>query len=71
MTKPAIGDDCSRCGGRIGVLDTRVSGAWRTRWLGCHDCGFRPPDNKQIVPLEHAPRQRRRMKRKNFRRRAA
>lgn len=66
-----LGAECPRCGGRIGVLNTRVSesGASRLRWLGCIDCGFRPDDNKQVVPIQFAPAQSRRtMLRRNLRR---
>jgi len=50
-----IGDPCPRCGQRIGVLNTRVDGEFRVRYLGCHHCGFRPDDNKRNLPRDQAP----------------
>jgi hypothetical protein len=50
------GDDCPQCVvGTIGVLKSVVFGKYRHRYLGCRACGFRPQDNKQIVPVEFAP----------------
>lgn len=66
------GDACPRCGaGRIGVLNTVVHAedGYRVRSLGCRGCGFRPDDNKRLVPLEYAPPQQRVMQRLALRRR--
>jgi transcriptional regulator NrdR family protein len=68
---PRLGEKCPNCKtGIYKVLNTRVSDEQdvRVRWLGCGCCGYRPPDNKQVVPLAAAPR-RRTMRRLNLRRR--
>lgn len=55
----SVGEVCPSCGkAQIKVLNTRPSESEgvRVRWLGCGGCGFRPPDNKQVVPLKFAPR---------------
>lgn len=51
------GDQCPRCDGRLQVVCTRVEGDYRYRWIGCRSCGFRPEDNKRVIPLEFAPAQ--------------
>ena len=66
-----LGETCPKCGnGVYQVVNTRVSDERdvRIRWLGCRSCGYRPPDNKQVVPLAHAPR-RLSMRRLSLRRR--
>ncbi len=45
------GDPCP-CGHYLIVVNTKPVGANRVRYLGCRACGFRPADNKVIVPLE-------------------
>lgn len=67
-----LGDDCPQegCDGRLGVLNTRVIGSERVRWIGCHACGWRPQNNKQVVPLAIAPLQRRRLRRLSPRRKS-
>lgn len=62
------GDDCPRCGGLIGVLNTRIEENVRVRWIGCHDCGFRPPRNRLEIPIDYSPPRRQRFSRLNFRR---
>ena len=52
---------CPQCGGRFGVVNTKIVGENRVRYFGCKEfetCGFRPEDNKEIVPLVQAPRRR-------------
>lgn len=46
---------CSQCGAMLQVLNTKIVGDSRIRYYGCRSCGFRPPKNKRIVPLEYAP----------------
>lgn len=48
---------CPRCGGHIQVVNTKIVGENRLRYLGCRKCGYRPPQNKLIIPLEYAPPQ--------------
>lgn len=67
-----LGDACPKCpGGTYKVLNTRVVAGeeYRVRWIGCGACGYRPPENKQIVPLEFAPRRLAGMRRLSLRRR--
>lgn len=47
---------CEHCGGRLYVYCSRISGAYRVRYLRCERCG-RPPKEggKQVVPLVYAP----------------
>lgn len=50
------GDDCPQCVvGVIGVIKSVVFGKYRHRYIGCRACGYRPENNKQIVPVEYAP----------------
>lgn len=56
MERYEIGSDCPQCGGVIRVLNSLILGESRVRYLGCGECGWRPEANKQVVPLEHAPR---------------
>lgn len=60
------GSECPECGGLVQVVNTVVEGSNRIRYLGCRECGWRPDDNKRVVPIAHAPR---RMRRLNLRRR--
>lgn len=64
-----IGERC-RCGGRVGVVNTFVTGEVRVRYLGCRECGWRPEQNKQVLPVEYAPRRRPKLRRIRMRRRA-
>jgi ssDNA-binding Zn-finger/Zn-ribbon topoisomerase 1 len=50
------GDPCPKCDGTIVVLNSRPKETYRVWYLGCGWCGYRPEDNKQIVPLEYAPK---------------
>jgi hypothetical protein len=50
------GDTCPACYRLLQVVNTIVIGASRKRYIGCRSCGYRPPNNVQVVPLEHAPR---------------
>lgn len=34
----------------------------RVRYYSCSNCGFKPKNNKQIIPIEYAPRKRLRIK---------
>ena len=49
------GDLCPSCGAQIQVVNTRIIGTQRVRYLGCRSCGYRPVKNKIIIPLEYAP----------------
>lgn len=61
MAKPIkyqSGDQCPnpQChGGVLVIVQTRVDGEWRNRYLGCRKCGHRPDDNKIVVPAKYAP----------------
>lgn len=59
------GCDCPLCGGRVGVVCTKIVGPQRVRYFGCKSpgCSYRPPVTKQIVPLAHAPARRKRLQR--------
>lgn len=59
-----IGESCPDCGAAIGVLNTYVAGETRVRYLGCRCCGWRPPHNKQTLPLRFSPRRSRRRRRR-------
>lgn len=65
----ALRHGCPECGGLVGVLNTRVEEAHRVRWYGCRECGWRPAENKQILPIDHAPGRRRLSRRTDLRRR--
>lgn len=41
----------------LGVLNTQISEdrSHRVRYLGCYACGFRPENNKLIIPIAMAP----------------
>lgn len=49
------GDPCLKCSGRLQVVNTKVAGDSRIRYLGCRACGHRPADNIIVIPLEYAP----------------
>ncbi|MDE2022397.1 MAG: hypothetical protein KGI71_05815 [Patescibacteria group bacterium] len=51
------GDACPKCKGVLQVVNTRVIGATRRRYIGCRGCGFRPDQPPQTLPLAEAPRQ--------------
>ncbi len=57
--RPQSGDPCgcAKCRGFLKVVDSKVKIDLqvRVRYLGCGECGYRPDDNKQIIPLEYAP----------------
>lgn len=42
---------------RLIVLNSRIRAGTRIQYLGCTRCGFRPPENKRIIPLSFAPPQ--------------
>lgn len=52
---PSSGDPCPNCGGRLVVVNSFASGDYRVRYLGCRACGYRPPNNRLVVPLRYAP----------------
>lgn len=54
LTSAKPGDVCS-CGGKLRVVNTRVIGQHRIRYLACGSCGQRPAKNKQITLLESVP----------------
>lgn len=66
MSSGGYGETCPKCGDTIGVENTRVEGNVRIRLMACRNCGYRPEDNKQVVPIELAPK--RITRRINFRR---
>ncbi len=39
------------------VINSRVRESHRVQYLGCKRCGYRPPNNKRIIPLTFAPPQ--------------
>ncbi len=41
------GDTCPQCGDRLQVINTRVVGEHRVRYVGCRTCGFRPPNSSK------------------------
>lgn len=50
------GDPCPKCeSGKLIVVDTKVDGNYRLRYLGCRTCGHRPEDNKMVIPVQYAP----------------
>ena len=56
--KPQSGDRCQMpgCDGRFTTYSTRVVGDVRIRYLHCNTCGYKPLENKLIIPLRYAPR---------------
>lgn len=55
-TRLNAGDKCPNCKrGVIGVLNSKIHGDNRYRYLGCRACNFQPTPNKLIVPLAFAP----------------
>ncbi len=48
---------CPVCNAPIIVVNSLISRDRRSRirYHGCRQCGFRPPDNKTVIPLEYAP----------------
>lgn len=48
-SQAAPGDQCPRCLGQIKVLNTRRHAGRRVQYLGCGQCGFRPPRNKLVL----------------------
>ena len=42
---------------RLIVVNSRIRAGARIQYLGCTRCGFRPADNKRIIPLTFAPPQ--------------
>ena len=57
MPTAQSGDTCPKCAGLFAVLNTRIRGETRVRFVGCKSCGYRPPANKIVIPLGHAPPQ--------------
>ena len=57
--RPALGDPCPsvHCPGTLGVYRTTIQGDYRIRYLACKRCGFKPDQNKWVIPLEYAPPQ--------------
>jgi hypothetical protein len=55
--RPRSRDRCGSrdCRGLLHVYHTHVEGESRIRYLECEICGWKPADNKQVVPLELAP----------------
>jgi hypothetical protein len=42
---------CPKCGGKIIVVNSFTISQSRIRYFGCRGCGYRPDDNKRVVPL--------------------
>jgi ribosomal protein S26 len=47
-----MADRCQKCGGPIVTLNSRKQGRSRVRYYGCKRCGWRPPKNKLVIPIE-------------------
>lgn len=45
------GDPCP-CGHYLVVVKSEPKASSRVRYLGCRNCGYRPPNNKLVVPLK-------------------
>ena len=44
------GTPCPRCpAGRLTVVNTKLIGSTRVRYVGCRQCGYRPDGNKIVV----------------------
>jgi hypothetical protein len=54
-----MNDACPRCGSILQVVNSKVVGDTRVRYIGCRRCGFRPENNKTLVPAIYAPYRRR------------
>lgn len=52
--------ECAECRGKLTVYCTIVNEdtGFRTQYIACNSCSWKPDDNKLIVPLEFAPPQR-------------
>lgn len=42
---------------RLVVTNTRVRPPNRVQYLACSQCGYRPDENKRVIPLTFAPAQ--------------
>lgn len=51
------GDKCpvKDCAGTFAVYHTHCTDTSRIRYIGCDVCGFKPANNKQVLPLDYAP----------------
>jgi len=47
--------NCPKCGALLQVVNSRIIGVTRVRYIGCRKCGFRPPHNRRLVPAIYAP----------------
>ncbi len=58
--QPRPGDRCEQCGGYLIVRHSKRSACnqWQIQFLACGDdeCGYRPPNNKLLVPAERIRR---------------
>lgn len=58
MLKPQPGDECPKCGHYLTVVDSKRRNGRRVRYVGCDNrkdkrgCGYRPPGNGSVVPLD-------------------
>ena len=52
------GEPCPRCDAVLQVVNTKIVLSTRRRYIGCRNCGFRPPQDPFTVPLSEAPKQR-------------
>ena len=48
------GDSCPACNHPVQVVNTKIAENNRIRYIGCRNCGFRPENNRQTLPLEYA-----------------
>ena len=59
--KPQPGHECPKCGHYLTVVDSKRRGGRRVRYVGCDNrsgrrgCGYRPPGNASVVPLDALP----------------
>ena len=45
------GQPCPECGAKIQVVNSTPLKEFRRRYYGCRECGFRPENNVEYVPL--------------------
>ena len=45
---------CPECSNRITVLNTIRGERYRVQYRGCRKCGYRPPENKNVIPVANS-----------------